>query len=316
MDWPPQRGLQNSSRAVKTFDMTIEKAGLGQMPPGHLRWIDELVSEGLTMLAGRTKVGTSWFALLLALKVAARQSFLGYPTEGGEVLYLALTDDTRRLQDRALLLGADELSGMDRFHYFTTWPTVDHGALNELEEWIRDHPTTNLIVIDPYMGISDKTASKGRLEETLLGALQQLAIKHRVGLILTHHLCKRATDHWREQLCGSRAGRPPHTPFSAFTGSRDRRTPPSACSPETCPNSISRSGSTGVAGNFGNAFLELGSREHASSRRRNSSGCEDTNRGHRSWLGRAKRVFPNARFPESLVAEVLIAQTSAWVKQA
>jgi RecA-family ATPase len=156
-------------------------------------------------VAGKPKIGTSWFALLMALKVAAGQTFLGYPTEGGEVLYLALTDNERRVQDRARILGANQLPGMERLHHRIDWSTLDRGGLDEFEEWIRDHSSTKLIVIDTFEAIRSNMAGKGIEEDAFLSGLQQLAIESGIGLILIHHLCKEAADDWREQLCGSKA---------------------------------------------------------------------------------------------------------------
>ena len=55
------------------------------------------IPEGCTILAGRPKIGKSWLMLAVGLDVAC---------EGGDVLYLALEDNERRLQTRmAKLLG-------------------------------------------------------------------------------------------------------------------------------------------------------------------------------------------------------------------
>ena len=55
---------------------------------------------GLTILAGKPKVGKSWLSLQIALAVGAGGQTLGEPVEGGPVLYLALEDTARRLKDR------------------------------------------------------------------------------------------------------------------------------------------------------------------------------------------------------------------------
>jgi RecA-family ATPase len=58
--------------------------------------------EGLTLPAGKPKLGKSWLALSVAFAVAAGGVALGtYPVAQGEVLYLALEDNERRLQSCA-----------------------------------------------------------------------------------------------------------------------------------------------------------------------------------------------------------------------
>ncbi len=63
------------------------------------------IAEGLTVLAGRPKLGKSWLALDLAVAVATGGAALGsIRVEQGDVLYLALEDNERRLQKRLMQL--------------------------------------------------------------------------------------------------------------------------------------------------------------------------------------------------------------------
>ena len=67
--------------------------------------IPGLLPVGLTILAGRPKVGKSWLTLQIALAVASGGRVLGQPGEKGPVLYLALEDPPRRLKERMLKQG-------------------------------------------------------------------------------------------------------------------------------------------------------------------------------------------------------------------
>ncbi len=67
--------------------------------------IPNLLPVGLTILAGRPKVGKSWLALQIALAVASGGHALSQPVEQGPVLYLALEDPPRRLKERMLKQG-------------------------------------------------------------------------------------------------------------------------------------------------------------------------------------------------------------------
>src|SRR5215210_144378 len=59
------------------------------------------IAEGCTLLAGRPKLGKSWLMLDVGLAVAAGRICLGETAcEQGDVLYLALEDNERRLQRR------------------------------------------------------------------------------------------------------------------------------------------------------------------------------------------------------------------------
>jgi RecA-family ATPase len=67
--------------------------------------IPGLLPVGLTILAGRPKVGKSWLALQVALAVASGGRILGQRAEQGPVLYLALEDSPRRLKQRMVRQG-------------------------------------------------------------------------------------------------------------------------------------------------------------------------------------------------------------------
>jgi RecA-family ATPase len=59
------------------------------------------IAEGFSLFAGKPKLGKSWLALEIGLAVAAGSFCLGgVECEQGDVLYLALEDNRRRLQSR------------------------------------------------------------------------------------------------------------------------------------------------------------------------------------------------------------------------
>lgn len=62
--------------------------------------VPDLLPAGLTILAGKPKLGKSWLALQLAQSVASGGMALGEQVEKGPILYLALEDPPRRLKQR------------------------------------------------------------------------------------------------------------------------------------------------------------------------------------------------------------------------
>jgi hypothetical protein len=88
--------------------------------------IPNLLPVGLTILAGRPKVGKSWLALQIDSAVASGGHALGEPVDQGPVLYLALEDPPRRLKERMVKQG---------------WPSnlpADFLCLGEFERQIGD----------------------------------------------------------------------------------------------------------------------------------------------------------------------------------
>lgn len=76
-------------------------------PP--IRWtVPGVIPEGSTLFVGPPKIGKSWFLLALCLALALGGRVLGMQVDRRPVLYLALEDGDRRLQDRCRRLLANE----------------------------------------------------------------------------------------------------------------------------------------------------------------------------------------------------------------
>lgn len=73
---------------------------LNKHHPDPIWAVPGLIPVGLTLLAGRPKVGKSWLSMQIALAVATGGMALGQRVVQGRVLYLALEDSERRLQQR------------------------------------------------------------------------------------------------------------------------------------------------------------------------------------------------------------------------
>ena len=62
--------------------------------------IDGVLSDGLAILAGDSKIGKSWMVLWLCLQISRGEAVWGLPTRKTDVVYLALEDRERRVQQR------------------------------------------------------------------------------------------------------------------------------------------------------------------------------------------------------------------------
>ena len=69
--------------------------------------VNDLLPQGLHLLAGAPKIGKSWLALWLCLQVARGESLWNFPTHSCEVLYLCLEDSFQRIQSRLFDLTED-----------------------------------------------------------------------------------------------------------------------------------------------------------------------------------------------------------------
>jgi RecA-family ATPase len=85
---------------TKRFN-TINGETLMTMPLKPINFmIDNLLSEGLHILAGSPKVGKSWLALWLSVAVAKGQEVWGNKVKEGTSIYLCFEDSQIRIQNR------------------------------------------------------------------------------------------------------------------------------------------------------------------------------------------------------------------------
>jgi hypothetical protein len=185
------------SKLVTAVDLwNMEFPPIRYVVPGY-------ITEGLTLLAGRPKLGKSWFVLDMALGVAFGGITLGgVQCEKGEVLYLALEDNARRLKSRLQKVWQTEtLRGVpipDGLTFATEWPRANDGGIVRLREWLEDHPAARLVIIDVLAMF--KGLAKGK-EQTLYEAdyhaikeLQALASERSVAIVVVHHTRKSAAE--------------------------------------------------------------------------------------------------------------------------
>ncbi len=196
-----------SSSEYVPAPFTLQELLARQLPP--IQWaIPDILPEGLTLLAGKPKLGKSWLALAMALAVASGSVALGtYPVTQGEVLYLALEDNERRLQSRAQQLLASMSSVPNSISFELRWPRLDQGGLLHLEEYLQTHPDVRLVVIDTWARVSPKAQHRQRSqyedEYAALTPLKYLADTYRVSILAIHHLRKMRGDDVLDEITGS-----------------------------------------------------------------------------------------------------------------
>ena len=164
--------------------------------------VDELIPEGLHILAGAPKIGKSWLALWLCLCILQGQPLWNFATTQGEVLYLSLEDSLQRIQTRLFDLTED---APPTLHFAIMADTLKRGLEQQIEQFLAEHPTTKLVVIDTLQRVRS-TGSDSNLyanDYQDIGLLKKLADKQHIAILLIHHLRKLHDDDPMNMISGS-----------------------------------------------------------------------------------------------------------------
>ena len=153
--------------------------------------VPDIVPEGVTILAGRPKIGKSWLALELCLGVASGTPVLGnIEPATGDVLYLALEDNPRRIQRRINRIMPSSGRWPERCQFATNWSRLEDGGADEIAEWIDSVPEPRLVALDTLAAVRSPRQPQGNMYQADYGAIEKLqklaGEKHLAILVLAH----------------------------------------------------------------------------------------------------------------------------------
>ena len=204
---PPPKTFPNSS-AVEDDTIDVDALLRIDFPPLNFI-IPGYVVEGLTILGGRPKLGKSWWAYDAAIAVATGGRAMGQiECQQGDVLYLALEDNHRRVKDRINIVRpfSKKLGGLSRLKVRTRAPRIDTGLIAELEKWRSTAAEPRLIIIDVYMKVRPPR-KKGEdvyaADYAAVVPLQQYASEKRLAVVLVTHTRKMEAEDPLESISGT-----------------------------------------------------------------------------------------------------------------
>ena len=120
-----------------------------------------------------------------------------------EALYLCLEDSTlQRIQNRLFELTED---APPTLHFAVMSQQLHNGLVEQIEQFLKEHPQTRLIVIDTLQRIrtAGNDANPYASDYRDIGVLKALADKHRIAILLVHHLRKMNDDDPMNMISGT-----------------------------------------------------------------------------------------------------------------
>lgn len=152
--------------------------------------IEGLLHSGTYLFVGAPKVGKSFLMAQLAYHVSTGQPLWGYTVRKGTVLYLALEDDYRRLQERLFrMFGTDSAESL---HFAICAKQLGGGLDEQLQKFTQEHPDTKLVIIDTLQKVREMGGDGYSYanDYEIVGRLKQFADHAGICLLLVHHTRK------------------------------------------------------------------------------------------------------------------------------
>ena len=171
-------------------------------------WIVEnIISPGLCIIAGKSKIGKSWLVLWLSYAVEFGKDFLGRRCAKGDVLHYSLEDGKRRIKNRWQKMGIEPTETYYQFRdRKPKIPILTMGLEEEIEDWVKHINNPKMVVIDVYVKVK-KTIAKNlnsyENDNYNLQNLQTLATKYNIAIVLVHHTKKGSETDVFDEINGS-----------------------------------------------------------------------------------------------------------------
>jgi len=151
--------------------------------------VDKLISKGLHILAGPSKVGKSWLAMWFADRITKGAPIWGSPSQQGEVLYLCLEDSLDRVQRRLVDVTNAQTQGL---WIATEMDMIGCGFEKQLTVFLRGHPKVNFVLIDTLQKIRDMKSERYSYagDYQTMTTLKSIADQFSIAIMVIHHTRK------------------------------------------------------------------------------------------------------------------------------
>ena len=152
--------------------------------------IEGILSNGLAILGGDSKIGKSWMVLWFCLQISRGESVWGLPTRKTDVVYLALEDKEWRVQQRMQDLTD---SPPDNLHFGFSCGKLGHELEAQIEDVLKTFPDTGIIFIDTLQMVRDNVSSKVNAyaqDYRDLSSMKKIADAHNICIFVVHHTRK------------------------------------------------------------------------------------------------------------------------------
>lgn len=191
---------KNNRKALETVSMAeLYDSVYPSKPP----LIDGLLYPGTYLFAGAPKVGKSFLIAQIAYHASMGVPLWEYPVRKGTVLYLALEDDYRRLQERLYRMFGT--GGADNLFFSVSAGNLGNGLDEQLQEFMKQHTDTRLIIIDTLQKVREVGGDNYSYanDYEVITRLKQFADSYGICILIVHHTRKQGSDDKFDMISGT-----------------------------------------------------------------------------------------------------------------
>ena len=185
---------------LKTMSMTELYDTVFQ---SRLPLIDGLLYPGTYLFVGAPKLGKSFLMAQLAYHISTDTPLWNYTVRKGTVLYLALEDDYRRLQER--LYRMFRTDGAENLFFSVSAGQLGKGLDEQLTRFMQEHPDTKLIIIDTLQKVREVGGDNYSYanDYEIITRLKKFTDSYGIALLLVHHTRKQKADDTFDMISGT-----------------------------------------------------------------------------------------------------------------
>ena len=206
---PDFKGFDEMQREIlRMMDPSCPKTvSMSEMRTMYIRasrpLVDGLLYRGTYLFVGAPKLGKSFLMTQLAYHISTGTPLWNYPVRKGTVLYLALEDDYRRLQERSYrMFGTAE---NECLFFSVSAGQLGSGLDEQLTNFLQEHPDTSLIIIDTLQKVREVGGDNYSYanDYQIITRLKALADSYGICLLLVHHTRKQPADDKFDMISGT-----------------------------------------------------------------------------------------------------------------
>lgn len=191
---PTAVSLKGSTPKRKIPPLTSAKELASMVLAALVFLVNGILPEGVTILASAPKLGKSFMMMQLALALTTGTPFLGRQTTQVGVVYFALEDGRRRLQERM----NDLLDGRpvpEHLYFVTETYRIDDGLFEVIDAYKDQDPSIKVAIIDTLQCIRGRGALQGKyqFDSQEISSLKKYADDRGISVLIVHHT-RKASD--------------------------------------------------------------------------------------------------------------------------